>query len=134
MRKINIKRFKQLFESVDSEYIKNILKNSGVENPILHHKDLDELSEYFTNVLKSIQLPFNKKYEIFGIPFDIEISNGYSYSSHIDWNKFMSDIYEINIKVPNDYDLNYLVSTLIHELRHIIDFSDGAKHLVYLHF
>lgn len=127
MRKINIKRFKELFEAVDSEYIKNILKNSGVENPILHHKDLDELSEYFTNVLKSIQLPFNNKYEIFGIQFDIEISNGYSYSSHIDWNKFMNDDYEINIKVPNDYDLNYLVSTLIHELRHIIDFSDGAK-------
>ena len=34
--KINIKRFKELFEIVDSEYIKNIIKNSGVENPILH--------------------------------------------------------------------------------------------------
>ena len=73
----------------------------------------DKTNNYFYNLLKD--------------EFDIEISNGYSYSSNIDWNKFMSDIYEINIKVPNDYDLNYLVSTLIHELRHIIDFSDGAK-------
>lgn len=125
--KEKIKKFKDLFESVNSEYIKNILKNSGVENPILHHKDLDELSEYFTNELSSISLPFSKKYEIFGILFDLSISYDYSYSSYIDWNKFMNDIYEISIKVPNNYDPNYLVSTLIHELRHVIDFSDGAK-------
>lgn len=122
-----MKKFKELFESINSEYVKNILKNSGVENPILHHKDLDELSEYFTNELSSIQLPFDKKYEIFGVLFDITISNGLSYSSHIDWDKFMNDVYKIDIKVPNDYDLNYLTSTLIHELRHIIDFSDGSK-------
>lgn len=127
MKKTNIKKFKELFESIDSEYVKNILKSSGVENPILHHKDLDELSEYFTNELQSIQLPFTKKYEIFGIPFDITISNGLNYSSYIDWNKFMNDVYEIDIKVPINYDINYLTSTLIHELRHIIDFSDGAK-------
>lgn len=127
MKKSNIKKFKELFESIDSEYVKNILKSSGVENPILYHKDLDELSEYFTNEFKFIQLPFTKKYEIFGIPFDITISNGLSYSSYIDWNKFMNDVYEIDIKVPIDYDINYLTSTLIHELRHIIDFSDGAK-------
>ena len=127
MKKTNIKKFKELFESINSEYVKNILKNSGVENPILHHKDLDELSEYFTNEFQSIQLPFHKKYEIFGVLFHITISNGLSYSSHIDWDKFMNDIYEIDIKVPNDYDLNYLSSTLIHELRHIIDFLDGAK-------
>lgn len=127
MKKTNIKKFKELFESINSEYVKNILKSSGVENPILHHKDLDELSEYFTNEFQSIQLPFTKKYEIFGIPFDITISNGISYSSYIDWNKFMNDVYEIDIKVPINYDINYLTSTLIHELRHIIDFSDGAK-------
>lgn len=125
--KKNIKKFKDLFEVVDSEYLKNLLKHSGVENPTLHHNDLDELSEYFTNDLKLIKLPFNKKYEIFGVLFNISISNGLSYSSHIDWNKFMDDIYEIDIKVTNDWDLNYLVSLLIHELRHIIDFSDGAK-------
>ena len=102
-------------------------KHSGVENPILHHKDLDDLSEYFTNEFISINLPFNKKYEIFGVSFNISISYDFSYSSHIDWNKFMNDIYQIDIKVPEDYDLNYLVSTLIHELRHIIDFLDGAK-------
>jgi hypothetical protein len=127
MKKTNIKKFKELFESIDSKYVKNILKNSGVENPILHHKDLDELSEYFTNEFHYIQLPFTKKYEIFGILFNITISNGLSYSSHIDWDKFMNDIYEIDIKVPIDYDLNYSSSLLIHELRHIIDFSDGAK-------
>lgn len=127
MKNTNIKKFKELFEIVNSEYVKNILKYSGVENLILHHKDLDELSEYFTNEFQSIQLPFTKKYGIFGVLFDITISYDLSYSSHIDWNKFMNDIYEIDIKVPNDYDLNYLVSTLIHELRHIIDFSDGAK-------
>ena len=127
MKTTNIKKFKELFESIDSEYIKNILKKSGVENPILHHKDLDELSEYFTNEFQSIKLPFHKKYEIFGVLFDITVSNSLSYSSHIDWNKFMNDVYEIDIKVPNDYDLNYLISTLIHELRHIIDFLDGAK-------
>jgi hypothetical protein len=127
MKTTNIKKFKELFESIDSEYVKNILKKSGVENPILHHKDLDELSEYFTNEFQSIKLPFHNKYEIFGVSFDITVSNSLSYSSHIDWNKFMNDVYEIDIKVPNDYDLNYLISTLIHELRHIIDFSDGAK-------
>lgn len=126
-KKTNIKKFKELFESIDSEYVRNVLKNSGVENPILYHKDLDELSEYFTNQFSSIQLPFHKKYQIFGVLFDIKISNSLDYSSHFDWDKFMNDIYEIDIKVPNRYDLNYLVSTLIHELRHIIDFSDGAK-------
>ena len=38
MKKSNIKKFKELFESIDSEYVKNILKSSGVENPILHHR------------------------------------------------------------------------------------------------
>jgi hypothetical protein len=125
--KKNIKKFKELFDAVNSEYLKNLLKHSGVENPILHHKDLDELSEYFTNEFQSIQLPFTKKYEIFGVLFHITISHDFNYSSHIDWNKFMNDIYEIDIKIPNNYDLNYLVSTLIHELRHIIDFLDGVK-------
>lgn len=125
--KKNIKKFKELFEAVDLVYLENILRNSGVENPILHHKDLDDLSEYFTNEFLSIQLPFVKKYKIFGLLFKISISNDNSYSSYIDWNKFMNEVYEIDIKVPDNYDLNYLVSTLIHELRHIIDFSDGAK-------
>ena len=112
-----------------NNYLRQLIQNkhSGVENPILHHKDLDDLSEYFTNEFISINLPFNKKYEIFGVSFNISISYDFSYSSHIDWNKFMNDIYQIDIKVPEDYDLNYLVSTLIHELRHIIDFLDGAK-------
>jgi hypothetical protein len=127
MNKINIKRFKDIFESVNSEYISNIIKNTGVENPIINHNDLDDLSKYFTDSLSSINLPFNKKYEIFGVNFDVSISFGNSYSSNIDWNKFMNDVYEIDIEVPNNYDYNYLVSVLIHEIRHIIDFSDGAK-------
>jgi hypothetical protein len=127
MNKTNIKRFKDIFESVNSEYVKNIIKNSGVENPVVVHNDLDDLSKYFTDSLSSISLPFNKKYDIFGVDFDVSISFGNSYSSNIDWNKFMNDVYEIDIEVPNNYDYNYLVSVLIHEIRHIIDFSDGAK-------
>jgi hypothetical protein len=127
MNKTNIKRFKDIFESVNSEYVKNIINNSGVENPVVVHNDLDDLSKYFTDSLSSINLPFNKKYDIFGVDFDVSISFGNSYSSNIDWNKFMNDVYEIDIEVPNNYDYNYLVSVLIHEIRHIIDFSDGAK-------
>jgi len=71
MNKINIKRFKDIFESVNSEYISSIIKKTGVENPIINHNDLDDLSKYFTDSLSSINLPFNKKYEIFGVDFDV---------------------------------------------------------------
>lgn len=125
--KRNIKKFKELYESIDKEYLERLLKGSGVENPMIRHNDLDDLSKYFTEELSDIKLPISKKYEIFGILFDISISNDFSYYSNIDWNKFMNDVNEIDIKVPIDYDLNYLVSILIHEIRHIIDFSDGAK-------
>ena len=90
MKTTNIKKYKELFESIDSEYVKNILKKSGVENPILHHKDLDELSEYFTNEFQSIKLPFHKKYEIFGVLFggtfiDIGIPEDYYKAQSINY-------------------------------------------------
>lgn len=46
------------------------------------------------------------------------------YYSSVDWFKFLNGDYEIILEVIPNYDINYLVSTIIHEIRHMIDFTD----------
>jgi hypothetical protein len=88
------------------------------------HGDLKDLSESLTRELSKISLPYSTLLEFGGIEIDIKIVQSNRYYSHLDWIKFLSDDFQIEFEVKQDYDPNYLVSTIVHEIRHIIDFTD----------
>jgi len=88
------------------------------------HGDLKNLSLELTKELDNIELPYIKLLSFGGIEVDIKIIQSNRYYSKIDWIKFLEGDYEIIIEVEQDYDINYVVSTIIHEMRHMIDFTD----------
>lgn len=86
--------------------------------------DLKELSDKLTIELNNIELPYKKILNFGGIEINIEIIKSNKYYSNIDWVKFLKGEYEIIVETEKDFDINYIVSTIIHEIRHMIDFTD----------
>lgn len=86
--------------------------------------DLKNLSAQLTKELNNIKLPYKKLLIFGGIEVDIKITQSNRYYSNVDWIKFLKGDNEITIEVEKNYDINYLVSTIIHEIRHMIDFTD----------
>lgn len=131
MRKENILKYKEyLKESLNPWYVKNSMKsfNKQDNDKLTITGDLKDLSEKLTNELSNIELPYNKLIQFGGVEIDISIikTNTKSVYSKVSWNNFINNDYNIPIEVPENYDNNYLVSTIIHEIRHMIDFSDIA--------
>jgi hypothetical protein len=130
MRKINkdklLKYVQYLKESLDPWKLKQGIKsfNRLPEDLLTIPGDLKDLSEKLTTELIDIKLPYKKLINFGGIEVDIEIKNSNKFYSKVDWFKFLKGDYEIIIEVEKDYDINYLVSTIIHEIRHMIDFTD----------
>jgi len=113
-------------ESIDPNKLKaNIKAFNRIKDDIYTiHGDLKELSISLYKELINITLPYNKLIVFGGLEFDLIINQTNKYYSSIDWNKFLNNDFEIIIEVPKNYDINYLVSIIIHEFRHIIDFTD----------
>ena len=88
------------------------------------HGDLKDLSYELTNEISNVKLPYSKLLNFGGIEVDIKIVKSNKYYSNIDWVKFLKGDYEVIVEVIEDYDINYVVSTIIHEIRHMIDFTD----------
>ena len=86
--------------------------------------DLKDLSEKLTSELSDVQLPYSKLLNFGGIELDIKIIQSNRYYSNVNWFDFLNGNNEVTIEVIPNYDINYLVSTIIHEIRHIIDFTD----------
>ena len=86
---------------------------------------LKEISVILKDDLTCNITNFNKSYEIDVFNFTIRVSkNKNSYYSNIDLYKILMDpsiniLIEINI--PIDYDIDYVVALAIHEIRHIYD-------------
>lgn len=89
------------------------------------HGDLKELSTNLFSEFNNLSLPYTKLIVFGGLEFDLIIKQTNRYNSAVDWNKFLKGDYEIVVEVPVNYDINYLISIIIHEFRHIIDFTDG---------
>ena len=115
-----------LKESLDPWKLKVGIKsfNRLPEEKLAIHGDLKNLSSELTKELLNVTLPYSKLLSFGGIEIDLIINKFRDYYSNIDWIKFLNGDYEIVIDVVEDYDINYVVSMIIHEIRHMIDFSD----------
>lgn len=115
-----------LKESLDPWKLKQGIKsfNRLPEEVITIYGDLKDLSIQLTEELLGKDLPYTTLLNFGGIEIDIKIIQSNRYYSNVDWFKFLNGDYEILIEVENNFDLNYLVSTIIHEVRHMIDFTD----------
>jgi len=130
MREINkdrlLKYGEYLKDAMDPWKLKQGIKsfNRLPENILTIPGDLKDLSRELTIQLAKIDLPYRKMINFGGIEVDVEIKQSDRYHSNVDWVKFLGGDYEIIIEVENNYDINYVISTLIHEIRHMIDFTD----------
>ena len=115
-----------LKETLDPWKLKQGIKsfNRQNDNMLTIYGDLKELSYELTNELSNVEMPYSKLLNFGGIEVDIKIVKSNKYYSNIDWLKFLNGDYEIIVEVIEDYDINYVVSTIIHEIRHMIDFTD----------
>lgn len=115
-----------LKEALDPWKLKQGIKsfNRQKEDVLTIYGDLKDLSYELTKELSNVKLPYSKLLNFGGIEVDIKIVKSNKYYSNIDWVKFLKGDYEFIVEVIEDYDINYVVSTIIHEIRHMIDFTD----------
>lgn len=115
-----------LKESIDPWKLKIGIKsfNRLPDEKLTINGDLKELSTQLSIELKNLKLPYDKLINFGGIEIDIKLIQTNRYYSKIDWTRFMKGDYQIIIEVPQNYDVDYLISTIIHEIRHMIDFTD----------
>ena len=115
-----------LKETLDPWKLKQGIKsfNRQKEDVLTIYGDLKDLSYELTKELSNVKLPYSKLLNFGGIEVDIKIVKSNKYYSNIDWVKFLKGDYEVIVEVIEDYDINYVVSTIIHEIRHMIDFTD----------
>jgi hypothetical protein len=115
-----------LKESLDPWKLKVSIKsfNRLKDDVLTIYGDLKDLSKSLTSEFKDIKLPYKKSLNFGGIDVDIIVIQSNRYYSKVDWNKFLKGDFEIVIEVIENYDTNYLISTIIHEIRHMIDFTD----------
>jgi hypothetical protein len=121
-----LKYAQYLKESIDPWKLKQSIKsfNRLPEECITIPGDLKDLSDKLTIELFGISLPYNKLINFGGIEVDLKIKRTTRYYSNIDWIKFLNGDDELVVEVPDNFDINYLVSLIIHEIRHMIDFTD----------
>jgi len=127
INKNRLKKYSEyLKEAFDPWKIKQGIKsfNRLSDEQLTIYGDLKDLSDELTKELNNIKLPYYKLINFGGIEVDINIVQSNRYYSNIDWLKFLNGDYEIVVEVKEDYDINYLISTIIHEIRHMIDFCD----------
>jgi hypothetical protein len=111
---------------IEKSYLKNRIEtfNSNIETKGIPDS-LKEISINLSNQL--IEVPSIKKIDFLGYNFYFNIKYGVGYSSAInfmDLIKTEDNKIKINLNVPNNYDKDYLNSTIIHELRHCLVFLD----------
>lgn len=121
-----LKYGKYLKEALDPWKLKQGIKsfNRQKEDVLTIYGDLKDLSYELTKELSNVELPYSKLLNFGGIEVDIKIIQSNKYYSSVDWIKFLKGDNEIIIEVKKDYDINYVISTIIHEIRHMIDFTD----------
>lgn len=107
----HLKYFNQLLEELQNRSIPNVLK---------------ELSNVLLNDIKDINIPYKNNYTLDVLKFDIDIiyNNDNSYYSNINVYNIITNplnVIDITIKIPKNYDIHYVLATIIHEIRHVYD-------------
>lgn len=119
-----LKYSKYLNESLDPWKLKKSIKsfNRLPDETITIPVDLKELSSKLTKKLSNINLPYKKLINFGGIDIDLNIIQSNRNYSNVDWFNFLNGNNELLVEVSNDFDINYLISMIVHEIRHMIDF------------
>jgi hypothetical protein len=115
-----------LKESLDPNKVRKTIRsfNTLPDDKINIPSELKDLSVDITELLKDEPIPFKKLIQVLGIEIELSILKSNRYYSSVDWSRFLNGDYILVIEVPENFDLNYLVSLIIHEVRHMVDFSD----------
>ena len=121
-----LKYIEFLKEKLDPNLVKQTLRsfNTLPEDKIHIPSDLKDISKDLTKMLDKQTMPFRKLIQVLGIEIDLSIVISGKYYSNVDWSKFLDGDYVLKIEVPENFDINYLVSLIVHEIRHMVDFSD----------
>ncbi len=115
-----------LKESLDPNKVKETIRsfNTLPEDKIHISSELKDISKELIKMLDKQPIPFKKMIQILGIEMDLSIVNSNKYYSSVDWSRFLDGDYTLKIEVPENFDINYLISLIVHEIRHMVDFSD----------
>lgn len=115
-----------LKESLDPNKVKETIRsfNTLPEDKIQITSDLKDISKELTEMLSNISTPFKKLIQVLGIEIELSILETNRWYSSVDWSNFLNGEYTLVIEVPKNYDINYLTSLIVHEIRHMVDFSD----------
>lgn len=90
------------------------------------YNDLKELSSKLKN---EIIIPFNKVINFGGININLSIVVSNRYYSNIDWYEFLNGKNNLKVEIPSEYDIDYTISLIIHEIRHLIDFTSEYSNI-----
>jgi hypothetical protein len=129
MKKINdkLKKYQYfIYEKLNVDKIDLTKFNSIPKDHWTIHNDLKELSNKLKN---EITIPFNKVINFGGSGINLSIVISNKYYSNIDWYEFLNGKNTLKVEIPKEHDIDYVISLIIHEIRHLIDFTSEYSNI-----
>jgi hypothetical protein len=127
MNRDNLKRYSDFIsEKLNIDKIDLTKFNSIPKSHWTIYNDLKELSIKLKN---EIVIPFNKVINFGGIDINLSIVISNRYYSNIDWYEFLNGKNNLKVEIPNEHDIDYAISLIIHEIRHLIDFTSEYSNI-----
>lgn len=115
-----------IYEKLNVDKIDLTKFNSIPKSHWTIYNDLKELSSKLKN---EITIPFNKVINFGGININLSIVVSNRYYSNIDWYEFLNGKNNLKVEIPSEYDIDYTISLIIHEIRHLIDFTSEYSNI-----
>jgi hypothetical protein len=127
IKKDKLKKYQDfIFEKLNVDKIDLTKFNSIPKTHWTIYNDLKELSNKLKN---EITIPFNKVINFGGIDINLSIIISNRYYSNIDWYEFLNGKNNLKVEIPQEYDMGYVISLIIHEIRHLIDFTSEYSNI-----
>ena len=127
MYKDKLKRYLDfIYEKLNVDKIDLTKFNSIPKSHWTIYNDLKELSSKLKN---EVNIPFTKVINFGGIDINLSIVVSNRYYSNIDWYEFLNGKNNLKVEIPNEYDIDYTISLIIHEIRHLIDFTSEYSNI-----
>jgi hypothetical protein len=115
-----------IYEKLNVDKIDLTKFNSISKSHWTIYNDLKELSSKLKN---EINIPFTKVINFGGIDINLSIVVSNRYYSNIDWYEFLNGKNNLKVEIPNEYDIDYTILLIIHEIRHLIDFTSEYSNI-----
>jgi hypothetical protein len=115
-----------IYEKLNVDKIDLTKFNSIPKSHWTIYNDLKELSSKLKN---EVNIPFTKVINFGGIDINLSIVVSNRYYSNIDWYEFLNGKNNLKVEIPNEYDIDYTISLIIHEIRHLIDFTSEYSNI-----